>query len=76
MGAHLHDGSEMMDLKLKQQMVDVAAINRRGNELLDPHWHAYAPGGDPTRCSRCHCARADHKTWLWRLIARALRWRR
>lgn len=55
--------------------MDWRSINRLGDQLLDPRQHAYEPTPYITTCARCHCPRADHKTWPWRLIARVLKWR-
>ena len=70
----------MMDLSVKKKLValDVAAINRHGNDLLDPRRHAYVEGGChpfmDTRCARCHRPRREHygllRRWLQRLKRR------
>ena len=59
----------------------IAAINRAGNDLLDPTRHGYIESSEspwaPRVCARCGRPPDEHHGLLWRLVARLVRrWRR
>lgn len=55
----------------------IAAINRAGDALLDPERHSYLEASwAHRRCLRCGRPPEEHRSWLWRLVARLVRrWR-